>query len=406
MQSTVADAGPLDEPTRILLVHNRYKIPGGEDSTFESERDLLARMGHTVETLEFHNRDTDRLPRVKIAADAVWSVAAKSRIAHAIRSFSPHVVHFHNTFVRVSPAGYWACKAFHLPVVQTLHNYRFFCVNGLFLRDGRPCEDCLGKQIPWPGIAHRCYHASVLQSGVVASVRMTHECLGTYSAKVDAYIALTEFGKAKFVAGGLPESAIHVKPNFVDDIGVGGHRGQFCLFVGRLSTEKGIAILLDAWRLMNAGTRLVVVGAGPLESLLRDAPHGVEYAGPKRRDEVRALMRDATLAIVPSICYENFPLAIVEAFSVGLPVAASRLGAMEEILRDETAGWLFAPDDARSLAATIQQALSSPAQLASRGREARLQFERKFGPEANYRALRQIYAAAAASAHGLPTRTR
>jgi glycosyltransferase involved in cell wall biosynthesis len=383
-----------DLPTRILLVHNRYKLGGGEDSTFESERDLLARMGHEVHTLEFRNEDTDALTNWRIAADAVWSSPAAAKVADNIRAFSPQIVHFHNTFLRVSPAAYWACKRLGVPVVQTLQNYRLLCVNALFLRDGKPCEDCLGRAVPWPGLIHRCYHGSLRDSGLVASINLTHRLLGTYVNKVDAFIALTQFGKRKFVEGGLPESKIHVKPNFVPDSGVGSHDGGYCLFAGRLSPEKGIDTLIDAWNRLPSGIPLKVAGTGPLESLFRQPRAGVEYLGARSREGVLGLMRNATVAILPSKWYEGFPVSMVEAFSVGLPVIASRLGAMEEMLLGENSGWLFNPGDPDDLARTVRRAWERPAETVRKGKHARLDFERRLNPETNYQILKEIYAAA------------
>jgi glycosyltransferase involved in cell wall biosynthesis len=189
-----------------------------------------------------------------------------------------------------------------------------------------------------------------------------------------------------------------VKPNYVADLGVGDHRGGFCLFAGRLSSEKGIDLLIDAWRRLNGRIRLVIVGAGPMEALVREPHVGVEYLGPKSRDEVVSLMREATLAIVPSVCYENFPMAIVESFSVGLPVVSARLGAMEEILDGEESGWLVNASDPDDLARVVEQAWRSPEAMRRKGRSARTDYENKFSPDINYQQLSAIYRNATAEA--------
>jgi glycosyltransferase involved in cell wall biosynthesis len=376
---------------RILLVHNRYRNSGGEDSVFQSECDLLRRMNNDVDTLVFDNHEIESIAGWRVAVDAVWSLSSRATLARRTVSFSPHVIHFHNTFLRVSPAPYWVASAAGIPVVQTLHNYRLLCVNAQFLRNGKPCEDCLGKTIPWPGLLHRCYHNSLRDSGLVSTINVSHRVLGTYATKVDAFIALTQFSKNKFIEGGLPASKIHVKPNFVEDQGVGRHDGGYCLFVGRLSQEKGITTLLVAWARLPAGIPLKVAGAGPMESLLREPRRGVEYVGSRSRHEIHALMRDATVAIVPSAWYEGFPVVIAEAFAAGLPVIASRLGSMEEILHGDQSGWLFAPGDADDLARTVRQAWEQQEVREQKGKTARLDFERKFSPEVNYRILERIY---------------
>lgn len=379
---------------RLLLVHNRYKHAGGEDSVFASERDMLAHMGHEVETLEFDNHEVDAMPKWKSAAEAVWSVSARKIIGAKLGSFSPDLVHFHNTFLRVSPAAYWTCRSAGVPVVQTLHNYRLLCLNALFLRDGRPCEDCLGKAVPWPGLVHKCYHGSLSESAVVGGINVAHRALGTYTRAVDAFIALTEFGKAKFTAGGLPPDRIHVKPNFIADVGSGGHAGGFCMYAGRLSPEKGIETLLEAWKLLDGSIPLKIVGTGPLETLLRSPPPGVDYLGPISRERVFAMMRDASLHMVPSGCYEGFPVTIPEAFSAGLPVIASRLGTLEEILAGERSGWLFRPKDAADLARVVRAAWSDQEALRRKGAEARSQYESSYTQPVNYRILMGIYATA------------
>jgi glycosyltransferase involved in cell wall biosynthesis len=393
-----APAADRPFPKRVLIVHNRYKQAGGEDSVFESERDLLASKGHEVETLEFDNHEVDALPKWKTAAEAIWSVSARRKLAAKIAAFPPGIVHFHNTFLRVSPAAYWTCRTAGVPVVQTLHNYRLLCLNALFLRNGRPCEDCLGKSLPWPGLAHKCYHGSAADSALVAGVRVAHNLIGSYANAVDAFIALTRFGKGKFVRGGLPADRIHVKPNFVRDIGKGAHAGGFCLFAGRLSQEKGIETLLEAWKHLDGGVPLKVAGAGPLQSLLADPPPGVTYLGSRTRDEIFALMRDASLLMVPSGCYEGFPVTLPEAFSTGLPVAASRLGTMEEILEGEETGWFFPPWDPVKLAETVRAAWADPEGLRRKGAAGRVQYESRYCAEANYGMLMGIYAAAAANA--------
>jgi glycosyltransferase involved in cell wall biosynthesis len=357
-------------------------------------------MGEEVETLVFENDEAQSLSPLRVATDAIWSTSAKATIARTIATFSPGLVHFHNTFLRVSPAGYWAAHEAGIAVVQTLHNYRLLCLNALFLRDGKPCEDCLGKTVLWPGLIHRCYHGSLRDSGLVASINATHRLLGTYANKVDAFITLTQFGRRKFIEGGLPAAKVYVKPNFVLDNGVGRHDGCYCLFAGRLSPEKGIDTLNKAWEQMPPGILLKVVGRGPLESLLR-APHpGVEYLGVRSREEVAALMRDAAVAILPSHWYEGFPVSIVEAFSVGLPVIASRLGSMEEILRGENSGWLFTPQNPDDLARTVRRAWERPDERDRKGKNARLEFETKFSPEVNYGILKRIYAFAIERAQG------
>jgi glycosyltransferase involved in cell wall biosynthesis len=238
---------------RILLIHNRYRQPGGEDAVFEAEKALLESHGHEVITFVEDNARLEGVNPLKVAVNAIWSREAQRNIRKLIEQTRPDVVHFHNTFLRISPAAYYTVKDLGLPVVQTLHNYRLICPGALLMRDGKVCEDCLRKIVPWPGVVHGCWRNSRSGTMVVAAMLTFHNVLRTWENQVDVYIALTEFARKKFVQGGLPEEKIVVKPNFVHpDPGDGEHKGNFALFVGRLSAEKGIRTMLSAWRVLKS----------------------------------------------------------------------------------------------------------------------------------------------------------
>jgi glycosyltransferase involved in cell wall biosynthesis len=210
---------------RVLLLHNHYQQPGGEDQVFAAERDLLEAHGHRVLQYTTHNDQLADMGRAGLVKAAVWNGAVYRELRALIRKEKLQVAHFHNTFVLISPAAYYAAQAEGVPVIQTLHNYRLLCPNALFFREGRVCEDCLGKTFPWPGIAHACYRESRPASGTVAAMLTTHRALGTWKRAVDLYIALTGFAREKFIEGGLPSEKIVVKPNFVHpDPGAGEGR--------------------------------------------------------------------------------------------------------------------------------------------------------------------------------------
>ena len=380
---------------RILVVHNVYQQRGGEDAVVEAEVTLLKAHGHEVLEYRRDNAEIAGMSQFRLLGDTLWSARASRDLVTSANRFAPDLVHVHNTFPLISPAIYWAAGRIAVPVVQTLHNFRLMCLNALFLRKGNVCEDCMGH-VPWRGVARACYRHSRTASAAMAGTLMLHRRLGTYRNKVACYIALNEFCRRKFIDGGLPADRVWVKPNFVDvDAPQAFARAGF-LFVGRLSEEKGVATLAHSMALV-PDSRLRVAGDGPEVHRLRGR-EGVTWLGQLSEEEVRGEMSRASALIMPSICYENFPRTIAEAFACGLPVIASRLGAMAELVGDRRTGLLFAPGDARDLARKITWAQNHPEEMRTMGINARREYEARYTPEINYRQLLAIYEHAVAGA--------
>lgn len=256
---------------RVLICHNFYQQGGGEDQVFAAESELLRKFGHEVQTHSVHNDAVELQGRLKLAASTIWNRSAASEIADRVRKHRAQVVHFHNTFPLLSPAVYSAAQGAGAAVVQTLHNYRLICPAATLFRDGKPCEKCLGR-LPLPGVVHGCYRGSRAATAVAAAMLGVHRALGTYADQIDAYIALTNFARDKFVEAGFDGGKIHVKPNFLDpDPGEGSGDGGFALFVGRLSEEKGIRPMLEAWKTAGKTIPLKICGDGPLADCVQQA---------------------------------------------------------------------------------------------------------------------------------------
>jgi glycosyltransferase involved in cell wall biosynthesis len=383
---------------KILAVHNRYQRPGGEDQVFVDETALLEARDHRVVRYEVHNDQVERVNRLTLAKDTVWNTSAHRELRALIRLERPDVVHFHNTLPLVSPAGYYAARAEGVPVIQTLHNYRLLCPVALFFRDGRVCEDCMGKAVPWPGVVHECYRGSRAASGVIATMLTVHRVLRTWTEMVDVYIALTEFARKKFIEGGLPAGKIVVKPNFVaPDPGRGQGGGGYALFVGRLAPEKGTGTMLAAWERLGTRIPLKIVGDGPLRDRVVEAAarrSNVEWLGHRPVEEVHALMGKADMLVFPSEWYETFGRVAVEAFATGTPVIGANIGAVAELVEHGRTGLEFRPGDPEDLVTQVEWALSHPAELRRMRDEVRAEFEAKYTAERNYRALMEIYEAA------------
>jgi glycosyltransferase involved in cell wall biosynthesis len=385
---------------KISILHNRYKLSGGEDGVVRAERALLAAHGHEVNVLEV---DNDRIvgiwDKLSAAIGCIYSLPSKQRVSKLLAELSPDIVHVHNFFPILSPSIYDACRAAQIPVVQTLHNYRLVCPKAIPFRNDRICEDCFELTVPWPGVVHGCYRDSRWQTAAVTAMLGVHRLAGTWDDRVDAYIALSEFQKQVFVRSGIPADRLFVKPNFVfpRELPTDGVRDDFALFVGRLSEEKGLAVLLDAYLQHGLTIPLQVVGDGPLRSMLEakaaSLPH-VTFLGRQDAQAVARLMQQAKFLVFPSIWYEGFPLTIVEAFANQLPVIAPNLGSMSEIIGDRVTGLHFESGNPTDLASKIQWAIAHPDALSEIGATAYSKYQNCYTPEANYRQLLDIYQSA------------
>lgn len=379
----------------ILSVHNRYQIRGGEDESREAEERLLREMGHIVEVYEENNDRVANMNSMQMAVNTVWSQQAYQIVKQQLARQPHDIVHVQNFFPLISPSVYYAAKSEKVPVVQTLRNYRLLCPNGLFFRDGRVCEDCLGKAVPLPGVWHGCYRESRAATGAVATMLTVHRTMQTWMKMVDVYIALTEFARQKFIQAGFPAEKIVVKPNFVHpDPGAGEGRGGFALYVGRLSVEKGLDTLLAAWERLGNHLPLKIVGDGPLAEQVVEATKklgSVEWLGRKSIKEVHALMGEATMVIFPSKWYETFGRVAVEAFAKGTPVIAANIGAIAELIEHGRTGLHFHPGNSEDLATQVEWALTHPRELAQMRQDNRIEFETKYTARENYRQMIEIY---------------
>lgn len=381
---------------KILLCHGYYTQRGGEDRSFEEERELLAAHGHQIFEYVRRNDDMRTMGPVKSLTTILWNRDAAADVAGLIRRERPDVVHCTNTFPLISPAVCRVACREGAAVVQALRNYRLLCANASFLRDGQPCEDCVNRLLPWPAVVHRCYHGSASHSAAVAAMQLLHRSMGTWRRAVDAFFTLTEFARQKFVDAGFPAERVHVKHNSVHpDPGVGAGAGGYVAFAARLSPEKGVATLLEAWRRDADLPPLKIIGEGPLAPAVAAAASNdsrIEWLGHRPEAEVHRAFGAARAVIMPSIWYETFGRTIAEAFAGGTPVIASRLGAMAELVDDGRTGWLFAAGDATDLAATVAACWAQPAaRQADIRAAARGEYERCFTPVKNYGRLMEIY---------------
>ncbi|MCQ8183165.1 glycosyltransferase [Methylomonas sp. SURF-1] len=382
---------------KILIVHNRYQQAGGEDSVVDAETELLAHHGHVVEKW---NVDNSALSgglsgKIKVALSTCYSKASLTAADALLRSLNPDLVHVHNFFPQISPSIYDACRNNGIPVVQTLHNYRLICPGAFLMRAGKICEQCIDGT-PYQAALYGCYRNSRLGSLVVAHMVSRHRTLETWSTKVDRFIALTDFAKGKFVQAGFPADKISVKPNFViapplDTDSVGGARcHEQALYVGRLSPEKGIGTLASAWGAITGDRVLTVVGSGELSDGFAGL-NNVHLLGFQNGRAINELMQRAGFLILPSVWYEGFPMVLLEAFANGLPVLASRVGSLAEIIREGETGLLFEPGNSGELAEKMRWLFENPAEQIRMGLNAKRAYSEKYTAEINYAQLAAIY---------------
>jgi len=384
---------------KVLLAHNLYQLPGGEDEVYRREREMLVEHGHEVIEYTRDNREIAEYGGGRKAAlvlSTTWAQDSYRQLCKILERTKPDLAHFHNTFPLISPAAYYACSATNVPVVQTLHNPRLLCPAATLFREGGICEECVGRRFALPAVRHSCYQNSHIRSAVVASMISVHHWLGTWSKKVNAYIVSTEFYRQKFAAAGFPPDKIALKPHFVDtDPGCTQQKGKHALFVGRLAPEKGVPTLLAAWQKLRT-VPLYIRGEGPLAEAASiaqsQAGSSVILVPRMSRPALFDLIKAASFLVWPSEgYYETFGLVAIEAFACGVPVIASRLGAMQEIVHGGRTGLHFTPGDADDLARKVEWAWSHPDEMREMGRNARVEYEAKYTAERNYKMLTDVY---------------
>lgn len=380
---------------RVLFVHNRYRsgLPSGENRVVEQQISLLSSAGIQVETY-FRSSDEIEdfgpLARAGLAVRPIYSREDVRAFRRALVSFRPDVVHLHNPYPLISPAIVRVAHSAGVPVVQTVHNFRHVCAPSTFFREGRICEDCRGKTVPWPAVAHGCYRGSRAQSAVMATSLVAHRSTWKF---VHRFLPVSEFVADFLVEWGVTRERITVVPNAVPDSGPPSPPGEGFLFAGRLDPEKGVALLLDAWQQSNLGsaTTLTIAGDGPLRHSVETAAArlpGVTFEGLVPGSRVRELLEACRVVVLPSLCYEALPTIVLEAFASGRPVLATRVRATSNLV-DEGVGW-HAPPDPAALAEALCAAHAS-GRVAALGDEARCRYEATFSPERVLSALVSLY---------------
>ena len=384
---------------KILQLHNLYRIGGGEDTVVQRERTLLQQRGHQVTALERSNAEADNWPawrRPRLLRDTFFSTESYRMVREICRRERPDVAHVHNVFFLLSPSVYYALDREGVPIVQTCHNFRFLCANAIFYTGGGLCERCLGGNYAH-AVIHRCYHDSRAQSLALAASLAWHRYAGHWWDRIDAFVALSEFSRRKLAEGGLPEDRMFLKPHFLDrSVTPSLESDHYAVVMSRLHAEKDVQTAVEAFQHL-PDLRLVVLGEGPLLEPLKALARqlglrNVEFRGFVGGEARFEILRRARLLVLPSRVYENFSVSVLEAYAMGKPVVASRIGAVAEMVEDGVTGFLFEPGRPDDLARKIRQLIEQPGRAAELGRAARERFESRFTADVNYQQLMDIYA--------------
>ncbi|MCP3732899.1 glycosyltransferase family 4 protein [Sphingomonas sp. MG17] len=386
---------------RIVIAHNYYgsSSPSGENEVVTAEAELLRSHGHEVMMFERHSdsiRDRGITGATTGALSVPWNPFSARKMREVVASWKPDILHAHNTFPLISPAIFPAAAGGPARVL-TLHNYRLLCAAGIPMRDNRPCTLCIEKRSVAPALHYGCYRDSRIATVPLAAGIALHRARGTWHKDVEALIALTDFQRDLLSRGGLPAAMIEVKPNFYPGrphVRRWDERPPHCVFVGRLSPEKGVLKLIRAWRKWGGDApSLLVIGDGPLRSELEREAAGarVSFLGQLPRIQTERHIAEARLLILPSECFEGFPMVVREAFAFGTPVAVSDLGALPSIVGGGRLGFLLDPFDDTAVTDRLRRIWADSSRLRQIGEAGNREFLLRYTADANIKILHRIY---------------
>jgi glycosyltransferase involved in cell wall biosynthesis len=382
---------------KILIIHNRYLERGGEDGVVDSEINLLKQFGHSVIFYESTNKEIDLLPLFKkihyLTKDIIWSDKSYKDIKSLVKMNKPDIAQIHNLFYNISPSVYYALKEEGVPIVQTLHNYRLICPNGLLYIGGKVCEKCIHGNFHF-SFLNKCWRRSYVLSFFLARMLGIHLKKNTFIDNVDFFIALSEFSKNKYIEAGFPKNNLLIKPNFVEQLSPGRKSFQdYGIFIGRLEDYKGIHTLLAASQKLK-NQHFCIIGDGPLYNQIKERARmlpNIKLLGRMPYDVTIEYLKNASFLVYPSICYEACGRSIIEAFACGVPVVASNRGAMKELVKDNVTGILFEPRNSDDLANKIEHLMQNKDLIIKFGENAYKEYQDKYTPKKNYNMLMEIY---------------
>lgn len=386
---------------KILQVHNFYRIRGGECSVVDEENKLLKNAGHEVVQFSRQSQDIDKTSifnKIKSFINIPFNKSIYNEVINQFKYNKPDVAHIHNVFPLISPSIYSALHDLEIPIVQTLHNYRFLCPNAQFFTKGNICQKCTDTGFK-NAFTNRCIRNNYAVSALYATAISRLWRSGVIPGYIDQFIALNNFVSNKMKISGVPNEKISICGNFIAPLASKVVEPKdYILYLGRLSAEKGIHTLLRAVSSL-PGVVLKVAGSGPEEEalksyVLKNSQLQVEFLGHMNGDAKIKLIAEAKCMIVPSEWYENFPISILESLSLGTPVIASDIGGLSDMIVSEKTGLLFKAGDYFQLAECIKKLISDTPKLEKMSKYSIEYAKSYFGPEQHLHQLIDIYSSA------------
>ena len=380
----------------VLMAHNYYKVPGGEDTVFHNEIKMLEKNGHQVTKYTRHNDEIKSgvLSKLRLVIDTIFSLKTYKEVKKLIDENDIDVVHVHNTLPLISPSIYYAARAKKVPVVQTIHNFRLLCPGATFTRCGEICEDCVSKGLE-QSLKHKCYRNSLSQTFIMYTMLKLHRIIGTYN-KINC-ITLTEFNKQKLSSLIKDESKIYVKPNFVENREqIERKLEDYFVYIGRLDDIKGINFLVNTWKKVDKNIDLYIIGTGLEEEKIKkfiknNDIKNIKLLGFMQRENAFEIISKSRAIIVPSKWYEGFPMTIVESFSLGVPIIGSKIGNIESIIEESFNGLLFESNNEKELKSTVERVFYDKTLNKYLEVNAYNTFRDYYNDQVNYKYLKQIY---------------
>ncbi|MDX1977517.1 MAG: glycosyltransferase family 4 protein [Pseudanabaenaceae cyanobacterium bins.68] len=394
----------MSEPLHIAMIHNRYQYVGGEDVSTDADVELLRAYGHQVSLIELHNdsiKTYSQLEKLRLFAETPWNQRIYGEIRSHLQTLQPDILHVQNFFPLFSPSVHGAAKSLNIPSIQHLHNFRLGCLNGYLFRNGKICQTCVGHN-PWRGVPYRCYRDSAIASLAVWGMVTLNRWRRTWEQDVSGFITPSQFAANQLQQIGIPSDRLHVKPSVINppigkDLGSNTSNQPNFLFVGRLSPEKGVIILLQAWAALNQPDwQLTILGDGAerlkLERFVVDSGlKNVKFLGYLPAAQIMEVIQSATAIAVPSQWYETFGRVVIEAFACEKPVLASDLGALSELITPAHNGFLLPSDRPDSWTAQLYWCGKNPEVLKIMGANARQTYQANYTRLSIYNQLIKIY---------------